>query len=104
MSQYFDPDGKPMTVEEWAAMFERRSTDPDTSWWRKQTEVAGVQVSTVWLGLNHQWNPDEPPLIWETMIFGDEGDSGDQWRYTSREEAFADHDRIVACLREGRKP
>lgn len=36
-----------------------------------QTEVApGVKVSTVCLGLNHNWDDDGDPIIFETMVFG----------------------------------
>ncbi len=35
--------------------------------WRK--EVSGVVVSTVFLGLDHQF-ADGPPLLFETMVFG----------------------------------
>ncbi|WP_166903861.1 hypothetical protein [Mycobacterium sp. DL440] len=29
-----------------------------------------VVVSTVWLGLNHSFTDDGPPIIFETMVFG----------------------------------
>lgn len=35
----------------------------------------GLWVSTVFLGLDHQFEPGEPPLIFETMIFA-KGSSG----------------------------
>jgi hypothetical protein len=56
-------------------------------------------VSTVYLGMNHQWG-DGPPLIFETMVFG--GDEGEPcWRYSTEEQARAGHDRVVAALRAG---
>lgn len=36
----------------------------------RKTDVAGCEVSTVFLGLNHNWG-DGPPVLWETMVFGD---------------------------------
>lgn len=63
---------------------------------RKNTFPVGdseVTVSTVFLGLDHSWQGG-PPVLWETMIFG--GDHEDeQWRYTSRDEAIANHEQIV---------
>ena len=38
------------------------------------TEKDGVRVSTVFLGMNHEWNKGMPPLLFETMIFGGEHD------------------------------
>lgn len=39
--------------------------------WQVARENApdGHDVSTVFLGLDHQWQPDAPPLVFETMIF-----------------------------------
>lgn len=56
-----------------------------------------ITVSTVFLGLDHGWRPGAPPVLWETMIFGLKDDQP-QWRYTSRDEAIANHDRLVADL------
>lgn len=49
-----------------------------------------IEVSTVWLGLDHNWWPDRPIKIFETMIFGGELDL-EQWRYSTEEEALAGH-------------
>lgn len=62
-----------------------------------QTDVAGVHVSTVFLGLDHQYG-DGPPLIFETMIFGGKHDQ-DQWRYTTWKEAETGHSRAVRLAR-----
>ena len=64
MIDYYDRDGTPLTMELWAGMLGRlekkrvaETTLPDGKW-----------ISTVWLGLNHQYG-DGPPLIFETMAF-----------------------------------
>jgi len=62
-----------------------------------------VTVSTVFLGLDHQFGGG-PPLLFETLIFGGDHD-GDTWRYSVWNEAMRGHERIVAefhQLREGR--
>lgn len=59
-------------------------------------------VSTVFLGLNHQFL-DGPPLLFETMIFGGEYDER-MWRWTTRHQALAGHDQIVTALRNGEDP
>lgn len=68
-----------------------------------KTKVEGVEVSTVFLGLDHGFDNEDLPVLWETMIFGGPHDQ-EEWRYTSREEAMAGHERIVRALLEGREP
>ena len=51
-----------------------------------------VRVSTVFLGLDHQWG-NGPPVLWETMVFGGPHD-GLQERYTSRAAALQGHQDI----------
>lgn len=35
------------------------------------TEVGGSRVSTIFLGLDHNFSDSGPPILWETMVFGD---------------------------------
>jgi hypothetical protein len=60
-----------------------------------KTTVGGQEVSTVFLGLDHQWGIG-PPLLFETMVFP-EGDRCE--RYPTWDNAVAGHDRIVGELR-----
>lgn len=64
--------------------------------------VNGVNVSTVFLGLDHNWGGG-PPHIFETMIFGG-GFDQETWRYSTWSEAELGHQAVVAELREGRVP
>ena len=60
-----------------------------------RTPVApDIDVSTVFLGLNHQWGAG-PPLLFETMVF--QGDTSWDWqeRYTTWDEAVAGHAAMV---------
>lgn len=52
----------------------------------------GSRVSTVFLGLDHRYTDDGPPLLFETMIF-----PGQEFceRYSTWEEAVAGHERAV---------
>jgi len=58
-----------------------------------------VKVSTVWLGLDHgfPWIK-QPPVIFETMIFGGTWDHR-MWRYCTHLEAIAGHADAVALVR-----
>lgn len=104
MVEFLAPDGTPIDLEEWMNLFEKRREDMSSeSWWRKRTDISDeVCILTDWLGMNQQWD-DGPPLYWEAMIFGGEFDQR-QWRYSSRESALDDHERIVRALRAGHEP
>ena len=54
-----------------------------------------VRVSTVFLGLNHNWREDGPPILWETIVFGGELDEQTDRCAGSREQAEAMHTRMV---------
>jgi len=56
----------------------------------------GVEVSTVFLGIDHQFG-DGPPLLFETMLFSDYEEK--EWRYSTWDEAAAGHERVVAELK-----
>ena len=57
----------------------------------------GRVVSTVWLGLDHNWSRKGPPLIFETMVFPAPDDTldWDRRRYSMEEEALAGHRAMV---------
>jgi hypothetical protein len=97
MSDYFDRDGTPITMQEWAWLFDdadyKRVARGEL---RFAADGATVNVSTVWIGLNHNW-ADGPPHIFETMIFGGPHDTR-FWRWSSEEDARAGHDAVVAML------
>lgn len=77
---------------EWARWFE--TADRHVA----KTDIGdGIHVSTVFLGLDHSYG-DGPPMLFETMIFGGES-GGDQWRYSTWEEAEAGHERAVQLAR-----
>ena len=49
-----------------------------------------VRISTVFLGLDHQFNEKGPPILFETMVFGGKLDTA-QWRYATWDEAEKGH-------------
>ncbi len=48
-----------------------------------------VVISTIFLGLDHNWFGGNP-VLFEPMICGGEGD-GEMWRYETIEQALANH-------------
>ena len=92
MIDYYDRQGNRISMQEWAKKFNDRIYQRVT----ETTLSDGKWVSTIWLGLNHQWR-DGPPLIFETMVFPSKGNSTDLDcdRYSSEEEALAGHKAMV---------
>lgn len=94
-SRYYDRQGRPITAEEWTALLrfdELRRVAHDA--------VGLYEVSTIWLGLDHQWTADAPPLIFETMVFLAGDGQDDVFRYSTEQQARDGHATIVRELRE----
>jgi len=81
------------SLDEWALWFE--SADRDVL---KTTLDNNVKVSTVFIGLNHQFG-DGPPMIFETMIFGGDHDE-DMWRCSTWDEAESQHQKAIELAQE----
>jgi hypothetical protein len=59
------------------------------------TTLAGQRISTVFLGLNHQPQPSGLPLLFETMIFDENGVACEMWRCSTWAEAESMHQVFV---------
>ena len=67
----------------------------------KQEVIGGSRVSTVFLGLNHNYG-EGPPIFWETMVFGGLL-NGEQERCSgSREQAEAMHALMCEKVRNNK--
>lgn len=103
MSLYIERNGVPVpaTPREWEA------------WWIVEVdrlrrvgldEVGGngpaVSVSTVFLGVDHNFSGEGAPVLYETMVFGGSLDMESE-RYRTRDEAVAGHAKWVAAARAG---
>lgn len=86
--------------------------EPDILKWCRQFEISKrivaqshiglmrVFVSTVFLGLDHNHNFDDPePVLFETMIFNGPHDQ-DMWRYHTWDEALEGHMLAVAMVEQ----
>lgn len=85
---------EPADLMTWAEWFE---TSGDARRVARDT-IGDVTISTVFLGLNHNFG-EGPPILFETMIF-DGGDDERQWRYSTRDEALAGHAAAVRLVSE----
>ena len=96
---YYDRDGNTISDFEWAKLF----SDEEYKIIAKHTQTtqfAGVTVSTVWLGIDHNFLQEGKPMIFETMVFrNQEGVSLDMdeitYRYSTEKQALAGHDICV---------
>lgn len=92
--RYYDRDGRPMSMRRSFEVFD------DIAYRHVAVTAVGddVEVSTVWLGLDHSFGLGGPPVIFETLVFGGELD-GWMERYTTLERAEAGHEEMVARVR-----
>lgn len=96
-------DGEtPVPVTDAVAWARRRTTESGAfseygrvgNWFGVNAANERVQVSTIFLGMDHDWTFRGPPVLWETMLFGcAEGSKLDQYcvRYTSAKAAKRGH-------------
>ncbi len=82
----------------WARWFEKAGADRIVA----KTDIAHVNVSTVFLGLDHQYG-EGPPHIFETMIFGGPEDGWTE-RCETWEQAEEMHRRAIAVAEAAFEP
>ena len=77
----------------------------------KVNRIAGLMLSTIFLGLDHQYGEGEP-VLWETMLFNEDeratskifgkdytfASEMGQWRFSFMPEAYAFHDNKLLEL------
>lgn len=86
---FYDRAGRRLTLRQWAELCEDRDY---VRLARDEVGRAPLVVSTIWLGTNHRWVGDGPPIIYETMVFGpwNYGELGAD-RYAHEDLALAGH-------------
>lgn len=82
----------PANTQKWLAWF----SDADRT--VAHDIIKDVSVSTVFLGLDHRFGGDGPPLVFETMVFGGEHDEFCD-RYSTWDEALVGHDEAVKMVK-----
>lgn len=97
-----DDGGEPVSVGDdvrawsnWFSSGDKRQVGEDT--------VGDIRVSTVFLGLDHNFSGSGRPVLWETMVFGGELD-GEQWRYDSLQAAMQGHGEMLRRVLETVRP
>jgi hypothetical protein len=100
-----DEQGNPVLadLDTWAAWIQKAERHVGDE------KVGPYRISTVFLGLDHQYG-EGPPVLWETMIFrspADDEDDLDQHQERcsgSKEQAEAMHHKVVELVKEKYKP
>ena len=99
MSRYYilvEKEAVPVSdVLEWAKSFEDRSRTV------AKDKVGEVEISTVFLGLDHRYGKGKP-LIFETMVFGGELNKAME-RYSTWEEAEEGHKTMIGKVEASAK-
>ena len=109
--RYYDKKGHPIAFCAWAVLYESRKEDGGGYYRVAQTTVGPWWISTVWLGMDHNFgfvrhDEERPPIIFETMIFwhGPEGGEPDHDRPMARYSTLAQARRGHAnAVREYRR-
>jgi hypothetical protein len=101
MSDWYDRNGQPLTSKQADDLlqdleYKRLASSTVTS---TEDPELDLLVSTVWLGLDHNWRVmPGPPLIFETMVFSKTGDhplEDYQERYSTEAEALEGHRHVL---------
>lgn len=94
---YIMVDGEPQAVDDvvtWARWMEDNKTNKHVA----LTKIApGIEISTVFLHLDHSFG-DGPPVLFETMVFGGDYSEQEQERYCTVAQARRGHAAMVAKI------
>lgn len=101
-TDYFDRDGKPIPDDYYNTEKHGRKYKSSTERRVARTVVGDITVSTVWLGLDHDYLTGVP-VIFETMTFGEPWEN-EMERYSTELDAMRGHLRVVERLRSGKPP
>ena len=95
---YILKDKKPVLVDlmTWARQFD------DANRIVEKTDIGTVFISTVFLGLDHNYGDEGPPILFETLVFGGALD-GEMDRYATWDEAVVGHKEMVARVETTQK-
>ena len=100
MSHYIlneDRTCTPCEMMDWAEQFEKINRNV------AKDDIDDHRISTVFIGLDHNWLGFGPPLLFETMVFNKTGYDIYCTRYTTWDEAEKGHQEAVKWVKNGCK-
>ena len=104
--ELFDYLGQPVSIREHARL--------STTAWSIRDEVDGVEVLTSWTGVDspepmevvsrsfsyNMWEPNNPPLIYKSLVFDADYRLIDSSRYATQSEAAQGHQELINKYKE----
>jgi len=90
-----EKDIRPVNLELWSAGFSLLNRTVGN------TTIGNYFISTVFLGVNHNFSNSGSPVLFETMIFDDDHNSVYMERYTDWEEAEEGHQKTCRLVLAG---
>jgi hypothetical protein len=101
MRLYYKLDGKNVVecrdLMEWAAWYETACATGDRH--IALDFIFGIRVSTVFLGIDHNYAMNGRPVLFETMVFIGGWSEDEMWRYCTYEDAEAGHKEIIKDIK-----
>lgn len=98
---FYDRQGQKITRDQYASAKYATDEYKRVALWGDWGDE--LVISTVWLGIDHSFMRDGPPIIFETMIFG-YGEGNYCTRYATEAQALEGHQRAVDDIENGRMP
>lgn len=104
MTEYYGLDSSEISYEEWVNIFHSKDRFLARDVLDKTLDREAVEVSTVWIGVS--WLDEDPPLVFETMIFpmADDDYRWNElgcWRWANLEDAHKGHKKIIDGVLSG---
>jgi hypothetical protein len=105
MLYVLDKHGTPVavTIDEWVSKLRKRFTKGQAAERVGHTQVGRSLISTVFLGIDHNYHQSGPPILWETMVFGGPLDTNCYRCAGTREQAEAMHARVVKLVKASKR-
>jgi hypothetical protein len=92
------------SIEEWATFIEGKDNFPTNYRHVGDEIINGKRISTVFLGLCHNFHPySKIPIVFETMVFKENGSENYMERYSTWKEAEDGHQRAIEWVKGGCK-
>lgn len=96
---YYNKQGQEISIGEFSRLIEQGLDYKRVDFDKLE---GNIEVSTVWLGIDHAFRSDTP-IIFETMVFRPTGEGGKSEgdeceRYSTLDEAHDGHRRMVAIV------
>lgn len=90
LSKYYDRDSNEISHDRFMELQAKESYRVV-----KQEEVNDFYISTIWLGLDHGFGQSEP-MIFETLVFTNDGIQGEMFRYSTLDQAVKGHKALIS--------